>query len=179
MFLQSQQVESQEVLTALQESQGRIKSMALVHEMLYQSNDLSGIPFKEYIEILTKYLSDSYDKDKITIQIKTEQIELPVDTAIPCSLILNELLSNSLKHAFDASQSGLLEIYFKRKNDIYRLSVRDNGCGLPAGYDWQTSSSLGFNLIRTLSAQLDAELEFKQDNGLHCHLLFFLPDQDK
>ncbi|MCI5144008.1 MAG: PAS domain S-box protein [Candidatus Electrothrix sp. AR3] len=175
MFLQAQHIENKEALTALLESQGRIKSMGLVHEILYQSDDLSKVSFKEYIETLIHSLRESYKKNEISIQIKVEGIELPVDAAIPCGLILNELLSNSFKHAFKNGQAGSLKISFVQKNNAYRLSVKDNGCGLPDNYDWQSSPSLGFNLIRTLSAQLDAQLEFKNDNGLHCHLFFRLP----
>jgi Ca2+/Na+ antiporter len=91
---------------------------------------------------------------------------------IPCGLIMNELITNSFKHAFKDTQSGLLTIRFLRNEDTYTRSVSDNGAGLPDNYDWESPATLGLSLVRTLSAQLDAEINFKNDNGLTCNLLF-------
>jgi PAS domain S-box-containing protein len=179
MFLQAQKIENQEAVKALQDSQNRIKSMSLVHELLYRSEDLSKVFFKEYIETLVLSLREPYSNKNISLQVEAGRIALPVDTAIPCGLIVNELLTNSFKHAFKKKQSGRLKIIFTREEDTYKLVVSDNGCGLPSDYDWQYSSTLGLSLVRTLSAQLDGKLEFKNNNGLHCHLSFRLPGQNK
>ncbi|MCW5203075.1 sensor histidine kinase, partial [Desulfobulbus sp. US4] len=164
-----------EALDILQESQERVKSMSLVHELLYQSGNLSKVPFKEYVETLVDSLRQSYDAHNVLFQVEAESIDLPVDTAVPCGLIVNELVTNSFKHAFKAEsnrQPGRLDILFIKDKDICMLSVSDNGPGFPADYDWSSSGTLGLNLIRTLSTQLDAELEFKNRDGLTCQLRF-------
>ncbi|CAK8712771.1 PAS domain S-box-containing protein [Candidatus Electrothrix laxa] len=175
MFLQAQNIKSQEALDVLQESQDRIKSMSLVHELLYQSGNLSKVPFKEYIETIVSSLRQSYDAHEVLFQIEAESIDLPVDTAVPCGLIVNELVTNSFKHAFkdkENLQSDILTLRFIRENGVCVLSVSDNGSGFPVDYDWDSSSTLGLNLIRTLSNQLDAELKFKNQGGLTCRLRF-------
>ncbi|MGB5685927.1 MAG: histidine kinase dimerization/phosphoacceptor domain -containing protein [Candidatus Electrothrix sp.] len=192
MFLQAQNIKNQEALDILQESQDRVKSMSLVHELLYQSGNLSKVPFKEYVETLVSSLRQSYDAHDILFQIEAESIDLPVDIAVPCGLVVNELITNSFKHAFKQAtkqtvkdeeikdeeikgekiQSGILTVRFTRENGICILSVSDNGSGFPTDYDWGSSSTLGLNLIRTLSAQLDAALEFNNQDGLTCRLHF-------
>ena len=181
MFLQAQNIKNQEALDILQESQDRVKSMSLVHELLYQSGNLSKVPFKEYIETLASSLRQSYGAHDVLFQIEAESIDLPVDTAVPCGLIVNELVTNSFKHAFkqdvkrgneEGLQSGILTVRFTRENGACVLSVSDNGSGFPADYDWDSSSTLGLSLIRTLSTQLDAALEFEHQDGLTCRLRF-------
>ncbi|MCI5146627.1 MAG: hypothetical protein D3923_14140 [Candidatus Electrothrix sp. AR3] len=174
MFLQSQNIKNKEALDVLQESQNRVKSMGLAHELLYRSANLSKVPFKEYIETLVQSLCESYGGN-ISFRVEAEGIELPVDTAIPCGLIVNELITNSFKHAFNNDQAGILTVRFIRLGDTYTLAVSDNGIGMPTDYDWKSSVTLGLNLVRTLSAQLDAQLEFKNNNGLTCELSFNLP----
>ncbi|CAK8723865.1 PAS domain S-box-containing protein [Candidatus Electrothrix aarhusensis] len=188
MFLQAQNIKNQEAFAILQESQDRVKSMSLVHELLYQSENLSKVPFKEYVETLVSSLRQSYNAHDILFQIEAESIDLPVDTAVPCGLIVNELITNSFKHAFKQAikqtvkdeeikseeilRSGILTVRFIRENGTCLLSVSDNGSGFPTDYDWGSSSTLGLNLIRTLSTQLDAALEFENQGGLTCRLRF-------
>ncbi|MCI5166932.1 MAG: sensor histidine kinase [Candidatus Electrothrix sp. GM3_4] len=182
MFLQAQNTKSTEALDILQESQDRIKSMSLVHELLYQSGNLSRVPFKEYIETLVSSLRQSYDAHDVLFEIEAESIGFSVDTAVPCGLIVNELVTNSFKHAFQqtvkeeglcsGSGSGILSVRFTRENGACLLSVSDNGSGFPEDYDWDSSNTLGLNLIRTLANQLDAELEFENQDGLTCRLRF-------
>ncbi|MCI5122485.1 MAG: sensor histidine kinase [Candidatus Electrothrix sp. AUS4] len=175
MFLQAQKIMNQEAADILQESQDRVKSMSLVHELLYQSGNLAKVPFKEYVETLMSSLRQSYDAEEILFQIEAEPIDLPINTAIPCGLILNELVTNSFKHAFkekSSPQSPILAIHFFRDGTSCMLSVSDNGSGVPKDYDWDSSNTLGLNLIRTLATQLDAELKFESQNGLICRLRF-------
>jgi len=175
MFLQAQKITNPESLEILQESQERIKSMSLVHELLYQCGNLSKVPFKEYIETLAYSLRQSYNAEEVIFQIETEPIDLPVDTAVPCGLIVNELITNSLKHAFqsqESSQSHRMVIHFFKNKTGYLLSVSDNGPGFPKNYDWDTPDTLGVSLIQTLSNQLDAELTFENHDGLTCRLHF-------
>ncbi|MCI5212677.1 MAG: sensor histidine kinase, partial [Candidatus Electrothrix sp. ATG2] len=120
-------------------------------------------------------LRQSYNAHDVLFQIKADPFNLPISTAIPCGLILNELITNSIKHAFKHEadlQSALLSIHFQRQEETCVLSVSDNGAGFPSDYDWDSSGTLGLNLIRTLSTQLDAELEFESQDGLTCRLRF-------
>ncbi|MCI5125919.1 MAG: sensor histidine kinase, partial [Candidatus Electrothrix sp. AR5] len=183
MFLQAQNIKSQEAFDILQESQDRVKSMSLVHELLYQSGNLSKVPFKKYVETLVSSLRQSYDAHDVLFQIEAESIDLPVDIAVPCGLIVNELITNSFKHAFkqDVKQSikdeghlrqDTLTVRFTRESRDYILSVSDNGSGFPTDEDWSSSNTLGLNLIRTLSTQLDAALELEHQDGLTCRLQF-------
>ncbi|MCI5143110.1 MAG: sensor histidine kinase, partial [Candidatus Electrothrix sp. ATG1] len=175
MFLQAQDIKNQEAVDILQESQDRVKSMSLVHELLYQAGNLAKVPFKEYVENLVSSLRQSYNAHDVLFQIKADPFNLPISTAIPCGLILNELITNSIKHAFKHEadlQSALLSIHFQRQEETCVLSVSDNGAGFPSDYDWDSSGTLGLNLIRTLSTQLDAELEFESQDGLTCRLRF-------
>ncbi|MCW5212294.1 PAS domain S-box protein [Desulfobulbus sp. TB] len=176
MFLQAQDINNEEVKKILQESQDRVKSMSLVHELLYQSGNLAKVPFQEYIENLVSSLRQSYNAYNVLFQTETEPLDLPINTAIPCGLILNELITNSIKHAFTGGETNRhaakLTISFHKKETFCVLSVSDNGAGLPPEYDWNTSNTLGLNLIRTLSNQLDAEMKFENQNGTTCWLRF-------
>ncbi|MCI5166934.1 MAG: sensor histidine kinase [Candidatus Electrothrix sp. GM3_4] len=148
---------------------------------------MSKVPFKKYIETLVSSLRQSYDAHDVLFQVEAESIDLPVDTAVPCGLIVNELVTNSFKHAFQQtvkeekslgsgskipSVPSALIVRFAIEKGAYVLSVSDNGSGFPADYDWNSSNTLGLNLIRTLANQLDAELEFENQDGLTCRLRF-------
>ncbi|WLE98613.1 MAG: PAS domain S-box protein [Candidatus Electrothrix communis] len=179
MFLQAQSVENPEALRVLQDSQERIKSMGLVHELLYKSGNLSKVPFNEYIETLVQSLQGSYGENNqqgISFHVEADGIALPVDTAVPCGLITNELITNSFKYAFTDNRPGKIIVRFIQEDDLYILTVSDNGIGLPADYDWKSAKSLGLNLVRTLAGQLDAEVRFENDNGLKTSLIFKAPD---
>ncbi len=179
MFLQAQSVENTEALRVLQDSQERIKSMGLVHELLYRSGNFSKVPFSEYIEALVQSLQGSYtdyNQRDISFLVEAEGIALPVNTAVPCGLIMNELITNSFKYAFPDNRSGKIYVHFVREDDLYILTMRDNGIGLPVDYNWQSAKSLGLNLVRNLAGQLDAEVRFENDNGLKTSLVFKAPD---
>ncbi|WP_424359384.1 sensor histidine kinase [Methanocella sp. MCL-LM] len=137
------------------DSQDRIRTMALIHEKLYQSGDLSHIDFKEYVGSLTGYLSRSYGVGgNIRMDLDIQEISLDIDVAIPCGLIINELVSNSLKYAFSAEQPGRIYIGMIHGTGEYELTVGDDGKGLPQGFDFHASSSLGLLLVNTLVEQL-------------------------
>ena len=179
MFLQAQSVKNPEALRVLQDSQERIKSMGLVHELLYRSGNLSKVPFNEYIKALVQSLQGSYgdsNQRDITLHVEAEGIAFPVNTAVPCGLIINELITNSFKYAFTDNKPGRIIVHFIREGDLYILTVSDNGIGLPADYDWRSAKSLGLNLVRTLAGQLDAKVRFENDNGLKTSLEFKAPD---
>jgi PAS domain S-box-containing protein len=164
--LQTEQIQDPRDLEIFKESQDRIKSMAIIHEQLYQSRDLAHINFASYIQSMMAHLFNSYSTRTKLITLKTDldQINFEIDTAIPCGLIINELVSNSLKHAFKDLNSGEISIELKNRDDKYRLVVSDNGVGFELS-EMNNSTSLGLKLVRSLVDQLEGELEIKGDSG--------------
>ncbi len=166
--LQSHYVDDKKAFEALKEGQDRIKSMALIHERFYQSEGLSKIDFDEYIKRLIDnlMLSAGIDPDKFAYEVDADKISLDIDTAVPCGLIINELVSNILKHAFTGMQKGSFKISFHRvEGDLLKLVVHDDGVGLPPGFDIENADSLGMQLINALTNQLDARLYLQPSNG--------------
>jgi len=152
----------------LNESQQRIKSMALIHETLYQSKDLLKIDFQEYIESLTNSLSRSYTVPGVSVfvDVNVENVVLDLETAVPCGLIINELVSNSLKHAFhDKEETGIIDIDFVSTDGSYDLRVADNGVGLPSDFDLKRNTSMGLEIITILIDQLEGTLSAYDDDG--------------
>jgi two-component sensor histidine kinase len=150
------------------ESQRRIRSMALIHERLYQSSDFSHIEFSKYLRNLATHLFHSYqvDASRVKLKIEAEEIHLNINTAIPCGLIVNELISNALKHGFPENRSGELSIDLRRDpGDGYRLCVRDDGVGFPEGLDFRRTETLGMQVVNTLVSQIDATIELARDKG--------------
>lgn len=152
----------------LNESQQRIKSMALIHETLYQSADLLKIDFQEYIESLTTSLSRSYVVPGVSVlvDVNVENVELDLETAVPCGLVINELVSNSLKHAFKGKEgTGVIDIDFVINQRNYSLRIADNGVGLPENFDLTKNTSMGMEIVSILTTQLEGELEAHNDEG--------------
>ena len=179
--LQSSAIEDEEIVNLFRESQNRVRLMAIIHEKLYQSNDLGKINFREYIQALTSHLLQSYDVNKTAIDLKVdiEDISLEIDVAVPCGLIVNELVSNSLKYAFPDNFSPVgdsetapkqipkqIKIAAGLESDRL-LSIRycDNGIGLPPGFDIDTARTLGLQLVSTLTEQLDGQLTVNSCTG--------------
>lgn len=149
--------------------------MALVHEQLYQSEDLARIDFAEYIENLAANLLSSYDvnSDAIALKINVEPIHLSVDVAIPCGLIINEIVTNSLKYAFPLGKSGEICIDFHSdNNNQLLLSVSDNGIGLPPDFDIQDTETLGLQLVTALTGQLSGTIELNRNFGTEFKITF-------
>lgn len=173
--LQSRNLSDTAVLKIFKECQNRIRSMALVHEKLYRSADLSRIDFSEYIQSLIYHLFHVHQVDSSRIHLRqdVEAIQLDVNTAIPCGLILNELISNALKHAFPDDRKGEVYVQFRRRSDgKLLLSVRDDGVGLPEDLDIHKTPTLGMQIITLLAQQLDATLELERQPGTEFRLLF-------
>lgn len=162
LSLQSRYIKDENSKTIFMESQNRARSMALIHERLYQSTDLKNIDFGDYIQTLALDLYDTYvlDKNLIKMNIETDKLNLDIDTSIPLGLILNELVTNSLKHAFSQGDNGTIDIKFQKQTDKYCLEVKDNGKGFPKDINYKTADSLGLSLITSLSEQIDADLEY-------------------
>jgi len=173
--LQSRAVQDEQGREAFRDSQNRIQSMAHIHEQLYLSKDLARIDMAEYIQDLTAHLRRSYGAYAIAIKIDAADVMLGVDTAIPCGLIINELVSNSLKHAFppdggaSAGQAvepvGEICIAMRADDDRFELVLSDNGVGLPADLDLQNPKSLGLRLVRLLTHQLGGITELNVSHG--------------
>ena len=173
--LQSRAVADEQLRRMFQESQNRIHSMALLHETLYQSNNLSRIDFPEYIRQLAIHLFQSYGVGAGRIRLRTEldKLYLNLDAAVPCGLIINELVSNSLKYAFPDGREGEVRIELREDpQQMARLIVADDGIGLPSNVDWETVRSLGLRLVRTLAEQLGAKIEVKSKPGTEVQLVF-------
>lgn len=166
----------------LRDSQNRISAMALIHKTLYQPKDQSSIYFEEYIKELASSIFDSYEVDPERIVLKTdlESVAMDIDTVTPCGLILNELLTNSIKYAFPEGRKGEILISFKREGDGFVLGVSDNGVGLPAGMDIRELNSLGLQLVTNLTEkQLWGRLEVTSDSGGTSFQIFFQAQPSK
>ncbi len=174
LSLQLGRVEDSAIVQLLRESQNRIRSMALIHERLYRSGDLSRIDFGTYVHNLTSYLVRSYPNARTTtrIRINIEGILLGVDLAIPCGLIVNELVSNSLIHAFPDGREGEVIVAMTCNESVARLSVRDNGVGLPKGFNFRSATTLGLQLIETLVDQIDGVIEVDDSQGTAFSVVF-------
>ncbi len=173
--LQSHNIEDHSVKGAVMEGQSRVKSMALIHQVLYQSDRLSKINFQEYLEQLVGFLSSSFmpvDK-KIMAKVEADNTHLDIDTAIPLGLIVNELVSNAFKYAFREMEKGELRVEIKKHDgESYKLKVSDNGTGLPEGFDMNQTSSLGLKLVNILTRQLQGELKISNKNGAVFEITF-------
>lgn len=165
--LQSRHIEDTSARKALKEGQNRVKSMALIHQKLYQEDNLTGIQVKEYIEKLTQSLFHSYNiaPDKIKLELDIDNLNLDVDTLIPIGLIINELVSNALKHAFEETASGKVHVSLKEGDSQLKLEVSDNGKGLGSPESDALKKSFGYRLISAFSARLKANMDIEGDQG--------------
>lgn len=164
--LHNSYISDPETLELFRESQARIRSIALVHELLYGKGELAQTNFPEYLQSLVGNLFRTYASHvSLRHQIHTEPMELSLDGAIHCGLIITELVTNSLKYAFCGRESGTVEITLKNFNQGVVLKVEDDGVGLPDGFDFRRSNSFGLELVSTLAEQLGAEVSLKRDGG--------------
>jgi two-component sensor histidine kinase/ligand-binding sensor domain-containing protein len=166
--LQSEHVADVPTLSALRESQDRVRAMAQIHEKLYQSEGLSRIDVADYIRSMASSLFTSYGVrgDLITLKLEVDDVKLGLDTAIPCGLIINELISNALKHAFPNGRAGEVRVELRSSGDgRLLLRVSDDGIGVPDGFDPRRSRSLGLQLVQALTDQLDGTVEIRRDGG--------------
>jgi PAS domain S-box-containing protein len=173
--LQSKYINNPHALQMFIDSQNRVKSMALIHEILFQSRDIAKIDFAEYIKTISVQLFRSYGaySKKIALVINVKDIMLDVDTAIPCGLIVNELVSNSLKYAFSDDREGKISIDFSKDHlDILRLIVSDNGVGFHENTAVENMESLGLKLVVALVKQLSGTVEIDHINGTTFKITF-------
>ncbi|MEW5677206.1 histidine kinase dimerization/phosphoacceptor domain -containing protein [Flavobacterium enshiense] len=165
--LQNLNVNDETTKIILKEGQARIQSIALIHKTLYQSENFSKVPFQNYLEELIQAIQTTYrnNQSKISIEINANQTELGINTAIPLSLIINEIITNCFKHAFIDRELGKITIHLTRLNEYYQLVVTDNGNGLPDDFNLYRLNSVGFDLIKGLTKQLEGNFNFESKNG--------------
>ena len=165
--LQSSYVKDENSLIILKESQNRIKSMSFIHETLYMSKNFGSIEVGEYIKGLTRNLIHSYsiNSNDISLVLDTDEVELSLDQAIPCGLIINEIVSNALKYAFPENKKGKIEVSVKEEAGVMKIYIADDGIGMKDDFDIEESDSLGLQLIYTLTEQLDGGIEFSGEKG--------------
>lgn len=172
--LQAYDEENTEVLERLYDSIFRIQTMASIHELLYQTDSFSRLMFSEIIAKLINGIDETLSGDKeIDIQISQDEYELNINQAIPCALIINEVVTNIYKHAFKERKEGSMKVQIREENSYLFLNIQDDGIGLPEGLNAKESTSLGMNIIRILSTQLEAEYNFSSSpNGTVFELSF-------
>jgi two-component sensor histidine kinase len=166
--LQARKTNDEKIINFLKESESRIQSMAIIHEKLYQSDNLASISFKEYISQLVEfnYKIFNIDKEKIKYIITSADIHLDMNTAVPLGLIINELVCNSLKHGFTMKETGIISIQLsKLQAKEYELIISDTGRGLPENFDIKKTGTLGLKLIQTLTRQIEGKMEILTNNG--------------
>jgi two-component sensor histidine kinase/Tfp pilus assembly protein PilF len=167
--IQSEDIQDANVLSSIQEGQSRVEAMSLIHQNLYQSEHLNNVDIENYIKGLVEYLSKMFrgDSNSVDVNIETSGIRFDIDTAIPLGLIVNELVSNAYKYAFDSNAKGSINISILAKNDTdYELNVTNDGKPLPADFDPKQSRSLGLKLVTILSRQLRGRMSSNSSNGI-------------
>jgi two-component sensor histidine kinase len=171
LFLQAEQIKDQQVREIFYEAQDRVKSIALVHEKLYQTEDLSRVNFGEYLNSLASHLvrSNHARARGVKLEVSTDEVQLDMETAIPLGIIINELVTNAFKHAFppdrarpaDQADEIQIELHVEAEQQL-RLIVRDNGVGFPEGLEPANTGSLGLQLVHMLVQQLNGSLELQR-----------------
>ncbi len=175
LSLQSRAASNSETRRMLEENQNRIHSMALLHEILYQSEDFATVDFSKYLLRMIDHLFRSYGVNNRQIRLHTEldPIGLELDDALPSGLLISEVISNALKHGFPDGREGEVRILLRRQSaGAVALVLSDTGVGFPAGLDWTTSRSLGLRLVRALAQQLRASLDIRSHRGTEVRLVF-------
>jgi two-component sensor histidine kinase/CheY-like chemotaxis protein len=173
--LQSKYVKDEKALEMFKECQGRVRSMALIHQRLCQSKNLAQINFARHVQDLAASLFRSYGigPQAVHLTVEVDDVVLGIDTIIPCTLIIHELVTNALKYAFAGGRTGEIGIELRAEADNrFRLVVRDNGVGLPRDFDYRTADSLGLQIVVALTEQLDGSLEVINSTGTAFVLTF-------
>ncbi len=172
--LQSAHLKDRQSLEIFKESQNRVRVIALAHKHLYRHKNLARINVGDYIQSLTGELFSAYRPyaNSVTLKVNAADVLIEIDSAIPCGLIINELVTNSLRYAFPAGRTGEITIDLRLDNNKFTLLVRDNGVGLPNGLDFRNTESLGLQLVKTLTDQLDGTIELDKSCGTEFRIIF-------
>lgn len=174
LSLQSRYIQDDKTRSMFQESQSRARSMAMIHERLYKSDNLKSIDFGDYIGDLAEELLETYslNNEAVKLNVDVDNEFLDVDVAVPLGIIVNEIISNALKYAFNKDK-GYITIQFHRKDDEFVLVVEDNGSGIPENFNYEDSDSLGMRLINSLVEQIEGEIEVRSDEKGTCFKIIF------
>lgn len=173
--LQAKYLKDEQILEIFKNSQKRIESMALIHEQLYQSKNLAKINFADYTRKLVSNLFSAYvfNSDTTKLQLDLENIFIDIDVAIPCGLIINELILNSLKYAFPEGKTGMISVdFYPNEQEKFVLVVSDNGIGFPEDFDFKNTESLGLQLVNDLTSQLDGDIQLDTSKGVKITITF-------
>ncbi|WP_445665715.1 PAS domain S-box protein [Fodinibius sp. AD559] len=172
--LQAFEAENEEIRNALNDGQLRIQSIGIVHELLYQSENFIDISFEEYISKLIDTIKNTlpFNYQHIDVVADTGDVLLDINQAIPSAILINELITNAYKHAFDDNEAGTIEILLSRSDQEISIIVRDDGKGLPEDFTVEDHASIGMNLIETLTNQLEGELFYSSDDGTEFKVVF-------
>jgi two-component system, sensor histidine kinase PdtaS len=161
MDLQSDTIQNEDARAALYESKIRVLFMARLHQQLCQSQDFTNVRLAGFLPDIAQFLCQSYGTKNITVQNRMEDIVLDIERVIPCGLIVNELVTNALKHSFREKTAGEVSIFMKRDGNEYELGVGNTGTRLPEGFDIQNAKSMGLRLVQMLTRQLRGRLTFE------------------
>nr|WP_319373230.1 histidine kinase dimerization/phosphoacceptor domain -containing protein [uncultured Methanobacterium sp.] len=174
LSLQTQHIKDERDLKIFESSQNRVKTMSLIHEELYSSQDFSHINLSEYIQNLTKELLTSHIEDpgRVKLTVNIEKVKMELETAIPLGLLVNEIVANSVNHAFPNGMKGEIIVELKRDGDGFILKMSDDGIGIPKNIDFEKAETLGFQLINSLVNQLDGQIEMQPNKGTNFTVKF-------
>jgi len=173
--LQVLKLDDRDVIGVLRDSQNRIRSMSLIHQTLYQSSNFARVDFQRFLDELVPSLIESYRSvvGQVSIAIDAHQVKLPINEAIPCGLIINELVSNALKHGFAGAHHGTITVSVLATQESHvEISVSNDGHPIPDGLDFAQCNTLGFQLVRLLTRQLDGELDIQRAGPTRIALRF-------
>jgi len=161
LYLESLNFRYQEVIDAFRDSENRVRSIALIHEKLYQSKDLVSLDLADYIRDLTDHLFHSYrvEEENVKLILNVEDVFLGMDTAVPLGIIINELTSNALQHAFENGVKGEIDIDFFKRGELFELTISNTGKHFPEDIDFKNTKSLGLQLVTNLVSQIEGEVE--------------------
>ena len=180
LYLQSRKIRDEEIVALFEESRQRILAMALVHENLYASDDIARLDFSDYVQKLVLDLAEIFkaESGKVISDVKIDPgLSLDIDYAIPCGLIVNELISNAYKHAFKGKQEGVIKVHMLTNlSGEIELFVSDNGCGLPAGFKPNHTHNMGLQIVHMLVNQLNGEISFESKGGTKVKILMPEPE---
>jgi PAS domain S-box-containing protein len=172
--LQSAYINDEKILNILRESQNRIRAMASIHERLYQTKNFSDIRFASYVKNLAENLINTYELTDKTVELscKLDEVYLTLTTSIPCGLIINELISNSLKYAFEGRKKGRISIVLRKNDGKVTLIIEDNGVGIPESINFRKTESLGLQLVNTLVEQIEGSIKLDREKGTAFTIMF-------
>jgi len=177
--LQALKSEDKAVTGMLRDSQNRIRSMALIHQTLYQSQNFARVNFQRFLDELLPRLTEAYGhvSSQVQIRVQAHDVSLPINEAIPCGLIVNELVSNALKHGFVERHSGFIDVDVRQRDNLVELSISNDGAPIPTDLDLLQTGSLGLQLVHLLTRQLHGALDTQRGNPTRFTLSFRLRDE--